>query len=293
MENKRELFIRLFFFCNGSLAIIVLAGIFYLLLTNSVTAWREVGLLPFFTGLVWSPSGFAVASFGILTLVAGTLLVSAGAAVLAVPLGIACAVYLAEAASPLERELVKPVVELLAGVPSVVIGFFGLVVLNPLLARTFNIPHGLTALNGALLLALMSLPTIISISEDALTAVPREYKEASLALGANRWQTVIRVILPAAFSGVSAAVMLGIGRAIGETMTVVMATGNALLFPTGFLSSIRTMTATLAIEMGEVAFNSTHYFALFAVGFVLFAMTFFLSMLADLFLHRAGEVAKR
>lgn len=293
MENKKELLIRLFFFWNGSLAIIVLAGIFYLLLSNSVAAWKEVGVLPFFTGFIWRPSGFDAASFGILTLVAGTLLATAGAAVLAIPLGIACAIYLAEVASPLERELVKPVVELLAGVPSVVIGFFGLVVLNPFLARLFNIPNGLTALNGALLLALMSLPTIISISEDALTAVPREYKEASLALGANRWQTVIRVILPAAFSGVSAAVMLGIGRAIGETMTVVMATGNALQFPAGLLSSIRTMTATLAIEMGEVAFNSTHYFALFAVGFVLFAMTFFLSLLADLFLHKAGEVAKR
>jgi phosphate transport system permease protein len=293
MENKKELLIRLFFLCNGSLAIIVLAGIFYLLLSNSLAAWREVGVLPFFTGIVWRPSGFESVSFGILTLVTGTLLVTAGAAALAIPLGIACAVYLAEVASPLERELVKPVVELLAGVPSVVIGFFGLVVLNPLLAGLFNIPNGLTALNGALLLALMSLPTIISISEDALTAVPREYKEASLALGANRWQTVIRVILPAAFSGVSAAVMLGIGRAIGETMTVVMATGNALRFPDGFLSSIRTMTATLAIEMGEVPFNSTHYFALFAVGFVLFAMTFFLSLLADLFLHKAGKVAKR
>lgn len=293
MKGKKELLIRLFFFCNGSLAIIVLAGIFYLLLSNSVAAWREVGVLPFFSGFVWRPSGFEVNSFGILTLVAGTLLATASAAVLAVPLGIACAAYLAEVASPLERELVKPVVELLAGVPSVVIGFFGLVVLNPLLARVFDIPNGLTALNGALLLALMSLPTIISISEDALTAVPREYKEASLALGANRWQTVMRVILPAAFSGVSAAVMLGIGRAIGETMTVVMATGNALQFPSGLLSSIRTMTATLAIEMGEVPFNSTHYFALFAVGFVLFAMTFILSLLADLFLHKAGEVAKR
>jgi phosphate transport system permease protein len=293
MENKKELLIRLFFFSSGCLAILVLAGIFYLLLSNSVAAWREVGVLPFFSGFIWRPSGFEAALFGILTLVAGTLLVTAGAAVLAIPLGIACAIYLAEVASPLERELVKPVVELLAGVPSVVIGFFGLVVLNPFLARLFDIPNGLTALNGALLLALMSLPTIISISEDALAAVPREYKEASLALGANRWQTVIRVIMPAAFSGVAAAVMLGIGRAIGETMTVVMATGNALQFPTGLLSSIRTMTATLAIEMGEVAFNSTHYFALFAVGFVLFAMTFILSLLADLFLHKTGEVAKR
>lgn len=293
MENKKELAMRLFFLSNGLLAIIVLGGIFYLLLSNSLMAWREVGIVPFFAGLMWRPSGFEAASFGILTLVAGTMLVTAGAAVVAIPVGIACAVYLAEVASPLEREVMKPVVELLAGVPSVVIGFFGLVVLNPLLARLFDIPNGLTALNGSLLLALMSLPTIISISEDALTAVPREYKEASLALGANRWQTVKSVILPAAFSGVSAAVMLGIGRAIGETMTVVMATGNALQFPSGFLSSIRTMTATIAIEMGEVPFNSTHYYALFAVGFVLFAMTFVLSLLADIFLHKAGEVAKR
>lgn len=220
-------------------------------------------------------------------------MVMAGSMVLAVPLGIACAAYLAEVATPWEREIIKPVVEVLAAIPSVVLGFIGIVVLSPLIARIFNLNNGLNALNGSILLALMSLPTIISIAEDALAAVPREYKEASLALGATRLQTLVRVLLPAAGSGVTAAVMLGVGRAIGETMAVIMATGNALAFPAGFFSSVRTMTATIAIELGEVPFNTTHYYALFAVGFVLFGMTFLVSLLADIFLHRASEVTKR
>ncbi|MCR3923087.1 MAG: phosphate ABC transporter permease subunit PstC, partial [Firmicutes bacterium] len=184
------------------------------------------------------------------------------------------------------------VVEVLAAIPSVVLGFFAIVVLNPLIASIFNLNNGLNALNGSLLLALMALPTIISIAEDSLTAVPSEYKEASLALGATRLQTLVHIILPAASSGVTAAIMLGIGRAIGETMTVIMATGNALAFPSGLFSSLRTMTATIAIELGEVPFNTTHYYALFAIGFVLFCMTFIVSLLADYFLHRASEVNK-
>ncbi|MDW7650764.1 MAG: phosphate ABC transporter permease subunit PstC [Bacillota bacterium] len=293
MNNKRETAIAGFFFLNGALVIFILAGIFYLLLANSFTAWQEVGFLRFLTGLTWNPTGYHESSYGILTLIVGTLMVTAGAMVIAVPLGIACAAYLAEVASPWEREVIKPVVEVLAAVPSVVLGFFGIVVLSPLLARFFGLNNGLNALNGAILLALMSLPTMISIAEDALTAVPREFKEASLALGATRWQTLLHVLLPAAGSGVTAAVMLGVGRAVGETMTVIMATGNALKFPSGFFDSVRTMTATIAIELGEVPYNTTHYFSLFAIGFVLFAMTFLVSLLADIFLHRSSEVSKR
>ena len=293
MGNKKEKAIALFFTANGALVILILFGIFYLLLSSSFFAWRDVGILSFLTGRVWNPTGFFAAAYGILPLVLGTLMVTMGATVIAVPLGVACAAYLAEVASPREREIIKPVVELLAGVPSVVIGFFGLVVLNRIIAGTFGLPNGLNAINGAVLLALMALPTIISIAEDALSAVPPEFKEASLALGANRWQTLRHVIFPAAASGVSAGIMLGVGRAIGETMTVIMATGNAIAWPKSMFQSVRTMTATIAIELGEVSFNTTHYYVLFAVGFVLFGMTFLISLLADIFLHRASEVSKR
>jgi phosphate transport system permease protein len=220
-------------------------------------------------------------------------MVTFGAIVIALPIGVACAGYLAEVAAPWEREIIKPIIEMLAGVPSVVIGFFGLIVLNRFIAGMFNIPNGLNAINGSILLALMALPTIISIAEDALAAVPNEFKEASLALGASRWQTLRLVVFPAAASGVSAGIMLGVGRAIGETMTVVMATGNALAWTNSYFDSVRTMTANIAIELGEVAYNTTHYYSLFAVGFVLFTMTFVLSLFADIFLHRAGEVSKR
>lgn len=293
MYQKKEKVIACFFTLNGVMVITALLGIFYLLLYNSLSAWRDVGFISFLTGRVWNPTGYYESLYGIFSLFVGTVMVTVGAMAVAVPLGIACAAYLAEVAVPWERELIKPVVEVLAAVPSVVLGFFGIVVLSPLIARLFGLPNGLNALNGSLLLALMSLPTIISIAEDALTAVPREYKEASLALGATRWQTLYRVLLPAAGSGVTAAVMLGVGRAIGETMTVIMATGNALKFPSGFFQSVRTMTATIAIELGEVPFNTTHYYALFAIGLVLFAMTFAVSLIADVYLHRASEVGKQ
>ncbi len=292
LKHQKEKTVAWFFALNGAGVILILMGIFYLLFSSSFFAWREVGVMPFLTGRVWNPTGYYGAFYGTLPLIAGTFMVTSGAIAIALPFGVACAIYLAEVASPWEREVFKPVVELLAGVPSVVIGFFGLVVLNRLIANAFNLSNGLNALNGAILLALMSLPTIISIAEDALTAVPDEYREASLALGATRWQTIRHVTFPAAISGVTAAVMLGVGRAIGETMTVIMATGNAIAFPEGMFSSVRTMTATIAIELGEVAFNTTHYYALFAVGFILFLITFAVSLIADVFLNRTGEVGK-
>jgi phosphate transport system permease protein len=293
MNKKREQAIAWFFTLNGALVIFILVGIFYLLLKSSFLAWQDIGFFQFISGRVWNPAGYSSSEYGIFTKIVGTLMVTAGAMAFAVPLGVACAAYLAEVASPLEREIIKPVVEVLAAVPSVVLGFFGIVVLAPLIARVFNLPNGLNAFNGSVLLGLMALPTIISIAEDALTSAPPEYKEASLALGATRWQTLVRVIIPAAGSGVTAAVMLGVGRALGETMTVIMATGNALQFPSGFFDSVRTMTATIAIELGEVPANTTHYYSLFAIGFVLFTMTFLVSLLADIFLHRASEVKKR
>jgi phosphate transport system permease protein len=200
------------------------------------------------------------------------------------PLGVATAIYIAELASPKVADILKPFIEILAGIPSVVYGFFGLVVLVPLLQDLLNLPTGQTALAGSIMLSMMALPTIISISEDAINSVPRALKEGSLALGGTHWQTICRVILPAAISGISAAAILGIGRAIGETMTVMMVTGNMAVipgFPEGLLDPVRTMTATIALEMGEVAQGSDHYHALFAVGSVLFVITFIINLIAD------------
>jgi phosphate transport system permease protein len=292
-STSKEKAIGWFFALNGVIVILILIGIFYMLFNSSFQAWKAVGLGDFLTGRVWNPTGFFDASFGTVPLMVGTLMVTFGAVMIALPLGIACATYLAEIAASWEREIFKPLVELLAGIPSVVIGFFGLVVLSRIIANVFGLSNGLNALNASILLAFMSLPTIISIAEDALTAVPDEYREASLALGATRWQTIRHVTFPAAISGVSAAVLLGVGRAIGETMTVIMVAGNAIAFPKGLFSSVRTMTATIAIELGEVAFNTTHYYALFAVGFLLFLITFFISLIADIFLHRSVEGGRR
>lgn len=286
----KESFFKYFFTVNGVLAIFVLIGIFYLLLVNAIPFFRMIPLKDFIGSTVWNPTGYSGEEYGILSLVVSTLLVTLGSMVIAVPLGIACAAYLAEVASPRFREVAKPIVEILAGIPSVVIGFIGIVLLGPLIAKVLGLPHGLNAINGSILLSIMALPTIISISEDAISSVPSEYKKASLALGANRWQTLIKVTIPAALSGIVASIMLGMGRAIGETMTVLMATGNAPAFPEGFTSSVRTMTATIAIELGEVPYYTPHFHALFAIGLVLFMMTFFVNLISDLILHKYQEV---
>ena len=222
-------------------------------------------------------------------MIVSTMMVTLGALAIAIPIGLGVAAYLSDVAHWRVREIVKPVVEILAGIPSVVVGFLGIVLFGPAIAKVFGLSNGLNAINGSLLLAIMALPTIISISEDSLNAVPLTYSEASLALGASRWQTLIRVKIPAALSGIIAACMLGMGRAIGETMTVLMATGNARSFPHGFLQSVRTMTSNIAIELGEVPYFSTHYYALFAIGLVLFVMTFCVNLAADIFLRKYQE----
>jgi len=288
-RNIREAVIRAFFFASGILAVLVLVGIFLTLVTTAVPAFREIKIGEFLTKTAWDPTSPEEPEYGILSMVVSTLLVTGGALLLAVPIGIAVAAYLSDVAHWRVREVLKPVVEILAGIPSVVIGFLGLVLVGPALARIFHTGNGLNALNGSILLAVMALPTIISISEDSLNAVPKAYNEASLALGGSRWQTLWRVKLPAGLSGIIAAVMLGMGRAIGETMTVLMATGNARAFPHGLLSSVRTMTADIAIELGEVPYYTTHYYALFAIGLVLFIITFAVNLAADLVLHKYQE----
>jgi phosphate transport system permease protein len=221
-----------------------------------------------------------------------TMAVSIGALIIAIPLGIGAAAYLSDVADSRVREIAKPVIEILAGIPSVVIGFLGIVLVGPIIAKMFHLPNGLNALNGSILLAVMALPTIISLTEDALKSVPKSFEEASLALGATYWQTLVRVKIPAAASGIIAASMLGMGRAVGETMTVLMATGCSIAMPKSFLQSVETMTSTIAIELGEVPYNTTHYYALFSIGLVLFIITFAVNIIADIVLRKHQKVLK-
>jgi phosphate transport system permease protein len=230
----------------------------------------------------WFPTSQPVAQFGILPLILGTFWVSLGAIALALPFGLAASIYLAEIADYRLRNILKPLIELLAGIPSVVYGFFGLVVIVPFLQKLFHLPVGASALAGSILLGIMALPTIITISEDAIRNTPRSMKEASLALGANSWQTILRVIIPYSISGISAAVILGIGRAIGETMAVLMVTGNAAVIPHSFLEPVRTIPATIAAELGESTFGGLHFKMLFFLGCILFILTMIVNFSVEL-----------
>ena len=288
-SRLKESAIKAFFFANGVIAILVLVGVFVLLLSTAIPAFREINILEFIGNNKWDPTSPEKAEFGILSMIVSTLMVTAGALAIAIPVGIGVAAYLSDVAHWKVREILKPIIEILAGIPSVVVGFLGIVLFGPLIAKLFHTSNGLNAVNGSFLLAIMALPTIISISEDSLNAVPLAYSEASLALGASAWQTLVRVKIPAALSGIIASCMLGMGRAIGETMTVLLATGNARAFPHGFLDSVRTMTANIAIELGEVPYYTTHYYALFAIGLVLFIMTFVVNLIADIVLHKFQE----
>jgi phosphate transport system permease protein len=253
--------------------------IFVFLVHEGLPAFAEVPLTNFLD-VHWYPTfGF----FGLLPLIFGSALVTFTAIAIALPLGVATAVFVREVAPNWAREILKPLIEVLAGIPSVVLGFFGMTVVAPLVRETLGAPTGLTAFTGALILAYMALPTIISVAEDALDSVPRSYRDGALAMGATHWQTIWRVVVPAARSGVVTAVMLGMGRAIGETMAVMMVTGNAARMPVeldAILRPVRTMTATIAAEMGEVAQGSVHYHVLFAIGIILFLVTFLINLTA-------------
>jgi phosphate transport system permease protein len=220
--------------------------------------------------------------YGVLALIAGSASVTVLAMAIAVPFGIGAAIFISEFCRPRLRETLKVTIELLAAIPSVVWGFIGLTVMNPLIIRLFHVPIGLNVLNGGLILALMSVPVIVSIGEDALKAVPDSYREAALALGVTRWQMVYRVLVPAAKNGLLAAALLGVGRAVGETMAVLMATGHAVKIPTSVMDSVRTLTATIAAELGETAVGSDHYQVLFIIGILLFSITFVVNLVADL-----------
>ncbi|MEP6894697.1 MAG: phosphate ABC transporter permease subunit PstC [Chloroflexota bacterium] len=288
----REFIITRLIQASGYSAIIFVALIFFFLLREGLPALAEVKPLDLLS-IRWYP---IENYFGLLPLITGSLIVTIGAALIAVPFGIGTAVYISEIAPRWMREILKPLVELLGGLPSVVLGFLGILVLSPFLRVFLALPTGLTAFTGSLLLGAIAVPTVVSVAEDALDAVPRTYREGAWALGATRWQTIWRVTLPAAKSGVLTAVMLGVGRAIGETMTVMMVTGNApvLAIKLGSLfSPVRTMTATIAAEMGEVANGSTHYNVLFFIGMVLFLISLGVNIAASSVVFRARKRAER
>jgi phosphate transport system permease protein len=270
---------------TASLSILIVICIFVFILKEAAPFARHPGLSELFSTR-WIPVSAQKETFGIIPLITGSALVTLLAMLLTIPFGVGIAVYISEMSNPLEREILKPFIELLAGIPSVVIGFFGLVVLVPFVKSCFGLATGLTAFSGAILLSLMAIPTVTSISEDALRSVPKSYKEASLALGAGRIRTIWRVTVPAALPGIIAAVMLGMGRVIGETMAVMMVTGNAAIITFKPFESVRTMTATIAAEMGEVAFGSDHYRALFCIGIVLLIVTFALNVAAQKVLRK-------
>lgn len=296
----------------GFASVVFVALIFIFLVKDALPALRSATLGELLAGQTWRPTSSAPL-FGMLPLIVGSALVTAAALVLAIPLGVACAVFVSEVAPPWLREILKPVVELLAAIPSVVFGFVGLALMGVWLQQSavalskglagpqwlveaLNMPTGLAAVTGATVLAFMALPTIISIAEDALSAVPKSYRQGSLALGATRWQTVVRVTIPAAKSGLLAAVMLGVGRVVGETMTVLMVTGNSPVIPSltrGLFRPVRTMTATVAAEMGETAHLTPHYHVLFMLGTLLLLITFALSTAADYVTHKGKHVEHR
>jgi phosphate transport system permease protein len=277
---------------SGYSAILFVILIFLYLIREGIPAIGKVPLSNLFS-TVWYP---IENHFGILPLIGGSLIVTLGATIISVPIGVCTAVYISEIAPNWAREILKPFVEVLAGIPSVVLGFFGILIMAPYLRRILELPTGLTAFAGALLLAATSLPTIVSVSEDALYAVPKSYRDASIALGVTEWQTIWHITLPAARSGVLTACMLGIGRTVGETMAVLMVTGNAPILPdslSDLFSPVRTMTATIAAEMGEVATGSAHYNVLFFVGIMLFLITLVVNLTAAAVIFRQRTRTER
>lgn len=284
-KNLFENIIEKLIFLSGIAVVIFVALIFIFLLKESYFFFSKANFFNIIFGSDWYPIS-EPPRFGFLPLIIGSIFVTFGAILIAVPIGIAAAIYISEVAPSNIRNILKTGIELLAAIPSIVLGFIGIVALAPLLRNMFSLPSGLTAFAGSIMLAFMAMPTIVSIVEDAITSIPKSYKEGALALGATHWQTIYKIIIPAATSGILAAVMLGIGRVIGETMAVLMITGNAAVIPHTLLEPVRTLTATIAAEMGEVIQGSQHYYALFGIGLVLFVITFLVNFAADLFLHR-------
>jgi len=287
-RTHRENIIRNVFFVFALVSVVILGLIVLSLFREGLPIFQKVSVGDFLFGREWYPT-YNPPLFGIWPLIVGSLIVTLLATFIAVPLGVLSAVYIAEIAPAALKEVLKSVIELLAGLPSVALGFFGMVIVAPWLQETFDLSTGLNIVNASGILAIMAVPTIASISEDALYAVPREFKEASYALGATKFETITRVMIPAALSGISTGVILGMSRAIGETMVVLMVAGGAAAIPESIFDSVRPMPASIVAEMGEAPFRSAHYQALFATGIVLFFLTLIFNVIADYISHKFKE----
>jgi phosphate transport system permease protein len=285
----KEVLIKLFFAFIAFTSVLVLTLIVVFLFREGLPIFKKIGIIGFIFGKEWYPT-YDPPSFGIWPLIVGSIYVTVISCLIAVPLGVLTAIYIAEIAPLKIKEVLKSIIELLAGLPSVVLGFFGMVFLAPWLQNTFDLPTGLNIVNASIVLAIMAVPTISTISEDALYAVPNEFKEASYALGATRFETIIKVAIPAALSGISTAIILGMARAVGETMVVLMVAGGAAAIPGSLFDPVRPMPASIAAEMGEAPFGSLHYQALFATGIVLFFLTLAFNLVADYVSQKFREV---
>ena len=285
MTKLKEKLYKWIFTILAFSSLIFLVGIVIVLFKESLPIFREVNVFKFIFGKAWYPT-YSTPEFGILPLILGSVWVTIGAIIVCVPLGVGSALYLNEIAGYNQRAILKPMIEILANIPSVVFGFFGMVILTPLLQKVFHLPTGMCALNASLVLGMMAIPTVCSLAEDALSYVPRSFREASFAVGANRWQTLTQVVVPAAGSGIATAIILGMSRAIGETMTVLMVAGGAAVIPHSYLEPVRPMTATIAAEMGETPMGGAHYHALFAIELVLFLTTLVFNIIAEIVSRR-------
>jgi len=285
MLRFKENLYRWIFTIIAFASLVFLLGIVIVLFKEALPIFKKVKVLEFIFGKYWYPT-YQPPEFGIFPLIMASLWVSIGAMLVCIPLGVGSALYLNELASPRQKAILKPLIEILASIPSVVYGFFGMVVLAPFLQNLFNLPTGLCALTASITLGIMAIPTVCSIAEDALSYVPNSFREASFALGANRWETLIKVVIPSAGSGISTAVILGMSRAIGETMTVLMVAGGAAVIPKSFFDPVRPMTSAIAAEMGETSIGSDHFHALFAIALILFLITFLFNIIAEFISRR-------
>jgi len=275
-----DILIEKFFFIVGFSSLLVLLTIMIFLLKEGIPLFKEINFSDFILGSEWYPTS-SNPRFGILPLIISSLYITVIASIIAIPLSLSVAIYISEIAGSTLKEIVKPVVEIIASIPSVIVGFFGMVVVAPFLMEHFDIDSGLNLLNASMMLAFMAIPTIASISEDAISSVPMSLKEASYALGANRWQTIIHITIPASLSGIWTAIILGISRVIGETMIVLMVAGGSAVIPKSIFSPVRPLTSNIAAEMAEASVGGTHYRALFAIGIILFVITFIFNLIAD------------
>ncbi len=286
LRRVKDTFMKHTIFGVAAFNIIIVFAIFFFVFTNGMKFFHKGNVGEFFIGNTWIPLSEL---YGLIPLLKGSFWVSFIALSISIPFSLFIAIYISEYAGKRTREVFKVLIETMAALPSVVLGYIGLYVFSNIIKDIFNLDSGLTALNGGILLALMAIPTMVSISDDAIMALDRSYKEASLAMGANKLETIVKILLPAAFPGIFAGIMLGFGRVIGETMTVLMVTGNAPILDSGPLTAVRTLTATIAAEMGEVTVGDKHYYSLFAIGIVLFTISFITNTVADYFIHKSRK----